>query len=78
MPKPDWNRRYVQGKGSWRRPEDKAKFDRNHDRIFAKKKCCDCAHFEWISAMCCLLDLPVFDGPRCDTDKDFKREEVTL
>ena len=34
MPTPDRNKRYVEGKGSWRRPEDREKFRRGWDRIF--------------------------------------------
>lgn len=37
MPRPDWNKKYVEGKGSWRRPEDTDRFRQNWDRIFKPK-----------------------------------------
>jgi hypothetical protein len=54
MPKPDWNRHYEAGKGSWRRPEDNQKFRDGHDRIFGgpKVNCDDCRHLDWISDWC--------------------------
>jgi hypothetical protein len=38
MPKPDWNRKYVAGKGSHRRPREVSEetFAENWDRIFGR------------------------------------------
>jgi hypothetical protein len=54
MPQPDWNRKYVIGKGSHRRPEDNQKFRDGHDRIFGKPSvtCRDCKFLDWISDFC--------------------------
>jgi hypothetical protein len=79
MPRPDWDKRYVAGKGSWRRPEDNERYRDNFDRIFRAPgvSCDDCRHLDWISDWCDLSDASTMgrrSNPPCGGER-FERDE---
>lgn len=77
MPKPTSHHPYVEGKGSWRRPEDTNRYRGNFDAIFGPRHCFNCVHSELDHArdeiICAKLDayfdallLAYSKDPPCD------------